>query len=103
MFDCLRLLFTKRAQWVCGGVEEIDVGFQQRSLTGSKVRKEECIRSIANGHAIFGPGETAIRYGGGSASTALWRLAIVRVTRQSPSAYVLVFCGSLFLYPPSCS
>ncbi len=34
VFDCRRLLFTKRTQWVCGDVEEIGVGFQQRGVTG---------------------------------------------------------------------
>ncbi len=38
--ECRRLLFTKGMQWVCGGIEEIGVGFQQRSVSGSKVRKE---------------------------------------------------------------
>ncbi len=53
MFDCLRLLFAKGTQWVCGGVEVIGVGFQQMSMTGSKARKEDRIRTIANSLAIF--------------------------------------------------
>ncbi len=32
MFDRLRLLFAKGTQGVCGGVEEIGVGFQQWSV-----------------------------------------------------------------------
>ncbi len=32
--DCLRFLFVKGTQGVCGGVEEIGVGFQQRRVTG---------------------------------------------------------------------
>ncbi len=47
-------------QWsiVCGGVEEIGVGFQQRRMTGSKVCKEDHTLSIAIDFAIFRPGET---------------------------------------------
>ncbi len=48
------------SQRVCGGVEEIGVCFQQRSVVGSKERKEDRVPSVANGHAIFGPGEPAI-------------------------------------------
>ncbi len=44
-----------------GGVEEIGVGFQQRSVTSSKARKEDCVRSVANGHPTFGPGGPAIK------------------------------------------
>ncbi len=40
MFDRLRLLFAKGTQGVCGGVEEIGVGFQQWSVGGSQARKE---------------------------------------------------------------
>ncbi len=56
----LWLLFTKGTQGVCGGVEGIDVGFQQRSVAALKVHKEDRFRTAANGHAIFGPGEPAI-------------------------------------------
>ncbi len=61
VFDCL---FTKGTQWVCGGVEVIDVGCQQWSVTGSKVRMEDRVRTVANGHAIFRPGEPAIHISG---------------------------------------
>ncbi len=57
VFDFLRLLFTKGTQWVCGGVDEISVGFHQRSLAGSKARKEDCVRTVANGYTIFRPKE----------------------------------------------
>ncbi len=49
VFDCPRLLVTKGTPWVCGGVEEIDVGLQQkRGVTGSKAHKEDGIHTIAN-------------------------------------------------------
>ncbi len=60
VFFCLKLLFTKRTQRVCGGFNEIGVSFQQRSVTASKARKEDRVRSVANDHAIFGSGEPAI-------------------------------------------
>ncbi len=56
MFDRLRLLFAKGTQGACGGVEEIDVGFQQWSVAGSQAHKEDHIRSFVSGHAILGPG-----------------------------------------------
>ncbi len=56
----LWLLFTKGTEGVCGGVEEICVGFQQWSVAGSEAREEDRDRTVANGHAIFGPGEPAI-------------------------------------------
>ncbi len=59
MFDRLGLLFAKRTQGVCGGVEEIGVGFQQWSVVGSQARKEDRVRSAASGQAILGPGEPA--------------------------------------------
>ncbi len=59
MLDRLRLLFAKGAQGVCGGVEEIGVGFQQWSVA-KEARKEDRVRSVACGHAILGPGEPAI-------------------------------------------
>ncbi len=46
VFDCLWRLFTMGTQWVCGGVEEIGVDFQQRSVAGSKARKEDRVRSL---------------------------------------------------------
>ncbi len=55
VFDCLWLPFTKGTQGVCEGVEEIGVGFQQRSVAGSKTRKQYRARLVVNGHAIFGP------------------------------------------------
>ncbi len=55
VFECLRPLFTKRTQGACGGVEEIGVGFQQRIVAGSKARKEDRVRSVANDHVIFRP------------------------------------------------
>ncbi len=58
MFDCLRLLFAKGTQGVCGGVEEICVGFQQWGVASSQARKEA--RSVVSGHAILGSGEPAI-------------------------------------------
>ncbi len=60
MFNRLRLLFTKGTQGVCGGVEEIGVGFQQWSVAGSQARNEGRVRWVANGHAILGPGEPPI-------------------------------------------
>ncbi len=39
----LQRVFT---QWVCGGVEEIGVGLQQRCVTGSKARKENRICTL---------------------------------------------------------
>ncbi len=60
MFDRLRPLFAKGTQGVCGGVEEIGVGFQQWGVAGSQARKEDRVRSVASGHAILGPGEPAI-------------------------------------------
>ncbi len=60
MFDRLLLLFAKGTLGVCGGVEEIGVGFQQWSVAGSQASKEDRIRSVASGHAILGPGEPAI-------------------------------------------
>ncbi len=47
MFDRLRLLFAKEEQGVCGGVEEIDVGFQQCCAAGSQALKEDRVRSVA--------------------------------------------------------
>ncbi len=41
MFDRLWLLFAKGTQGVCGGVEEIGVGFQQRCVAGSQARQED--------------------------------------------------------------
>ncbi len=38
MFDRLRILFAKGTQVVCGGVEEIGVGFQQWSVAGSQCK-----------------------------------------------------------------
>ncbi len=32
---------------------------QQRSVAGSQERKEDRVRSVVSGHAIFGPGEPA--------------------------------------------
>ncbi len=40
--------------------EEIDVDFRQRSVTSSKTHKEDRVRAIANGHAIFRLGESAM-------------------------------------------
>ncbi len=52
MFDFLRLLFTKGTRGIWGGVEEFGVGW--------KASKEDHVRSVANGHAIFGSGEHSI-------------------------------------------
>ncbi len=60
VFDCLWLVFTKGTQGVCRGVEEIGAGFQQRSVAALKVRKEDRVRSVVGGRAIFGPGEPVI-------------------------------------------
>ncbi len=35
-------------------------GYQQWSVAGSQARKEDRVRSVASGHAIFGPGEPAM-------------------------------------------
>ncbi len=61
MFDRRRLLFAKGTQGVCGGVEEIGVGFQQWRVAGSQARKEDRVHSVASGLAILGPGEPVIR------------------------------------------
>ncbi len=60
MFDDLRLLFAKGIQWVCGGVEEIDVGFQQWSVADSEVREEDRVRSAGSCHASLGLEEPAM-------------------------------------------
>ncbi len=58
VFVYLRLLFTKRTQWVCGGSRRLAYSFQQCIVTGLKARKEDHIHPIANGLASFRPGET---------------------------------------------
>ncbi len=55
--DGLRLLFAKKTQWVCEGVEKICVGFQQRNV---KARKEDRVRIVSDGLAILRTGEPAI-------------------------------------------
>ncbi len=50
--DCSWFLIAKRVYWVCGGVEDIGVDFQQRSVSG--------IRTAANYCAIFRSGKPAI-------------------------------------------
>ncbi len=55
VFGCLRLLFTKATQWVSRGVDEIGVCLQQRSVPGPKAHKEDRVRTIVNGLAIFRP------------------------------------------------
>ncbi len=42
------------------GIEEIGVGFQWKSVTVSKARKEDSIHTVANGLAVFRPNEPAI-------------------------------------------
>ncbi len=51
---------AKGAQGVCGGAEEIGVGFHQWSVAGSEPREDDCVRSVSSGHEILGPGEPAI-------------------------------------------
>ncbi len=68
VFDCRRRPLTKGIQGVCGGVDEIGVGFQQQRVAGSKARQEGSAHSFANGHATFGYGQPT---GGGSMSV-LW-------------------------------
>ncbi len=46
MFDRLRLLFAKGTQGVCGGVEEIGVGFQQWCVAGSQARREDRVARL---------------------------------------------------------
>ncbi len=41
VFDCLRLFLTKGKHGVCGGVGQIGVGLQQRSVAGLKAYKED--------------------------------------------------------------
>ncbi len=60
MFDRLWLLFARGTQGVCRGVEKIGVGFQQWCVAGLQARKKDCVRSVASGRAILGPGEPAI-------------------------------------------
>ncbi len=55
VFGCLRLLFTKATQWVCRGVDEIGVCLQQGSVAGPKTYKEDRVRTIVYGLAIFRP------------------------------------------------
>ncbi len=43
VFYCLWFLFTKGTQWVCREVDEIGVGFQQRSVTASKARMHKLV------------------------------------------------------------
>ncbi len=73
MFDRLRLLLAKGTQGVCGGVEEIGVGFQQWCLAGSQARKEDRVRSVASGRGILGPGETStvLGFAGGGSVNVL--------------------------------
>ncbi len=76
MFDRLCLLFAEGTQGVCGGVEELDVGFQQWYVAGSQARKEDRVRSVASGRAILGPGEPATVLGfvgGGSVNVLRMR------------------------------
>ncbi len=56
VFHYLRLLLAKGTQWVCGGFEEICVGFQKRSGTDS----EAC--TFANAFAVFKPGKHTIYF-----------------------------------------
>ncbi len=60
VFDCLRLLFTKKTQRVCGGAENINLDFLQRSVTSLKARKEDSIHTIADGFTIFISGKTSM-------------------------------------------
>ncbi len=55
MFDYPWFRFAKGTRWVYRGVEEIGVLYLQRSVAGSNVRKEDRIRAIFNGFAIFRP------------------------------------------------
>ncbi len=48
-------------QGVCGGVEEIGVGFQQWGVAGSQARQKDRVSSVASGRPILGPGEPAIQ------------------------------------------
>ncbi len=45
---------------VCGGVEEICVGFQQWSVAGSEALEEDRVHSVGCGHAVLGQGEPSI-------------------------------------------
>ncbi len=79
MFDRLRLLFAKGTQGVCVGFEEIGVGFQQWSVAGSQARKEDHDCSVASGHAILGPGETAIHQFVSVGSISVPRMMVLAV------------------------
>ncbi len=46
VFAWLRIIFTKGIQWVCGGVEQIGVGLQQRGVTSSKARKDDVAEAL---------------------------------------------------------
>ncbi len=61
VIDCLRLLFTKGTHWVCGEAEQIGVSFQGQSVTGWKAPKEDRVRTVTIGHAIYRPGEPALK------------------------------------------
>ncbi len=54
MFNCLWLHFGKGTQWVCGGVEEICVDFQQWNVAGSHARKENRVGAVASGMQSLG-------------------------------------------------
>ncbi len=57
----MRLLFAKGSLGPAGGrVEDIGICFQLRCVAGWQARKEDCVRSVVNGHTIFGPVEPAI-------------------------------------------
>ncbi len=75
MFDRMRLLFAKGAQGVCGGVEEIGVGFQQWCVADSQARKEDRVRSVTSGRAILNPYTSTVLgfVGGGSVNVLRMR------------------------------
>ncbi len=59
MFDRLRLLFAKGTQGVCGGVEEIGVGFQllllslfRHSVKSLDAQEERLVTRLNLPHAI---------------------------------------------------
>ncbi len=47
------IVFEKEAHGVCGGVEEIGLGFPKWSVAGSEARDKDRVRSVASGHAIL--------------------------------------------------
>ncbi len=71
---------------VCGGVEEIGVGFQQWCVAGSQANKEDRVRSVASAVQYFDQENppyisTVLGFVGGASVNKL--LLVFRLQRQS--------------------